>query len=56
MRRVRYDEPCIPSLNRADQRWADHCWAAYRAAHADLVPPQRRRGRGQSGRKRGKSP
>ncbi len=39
MRRVRYDEPCEPPLEAADQQWANECWAAYRTAHADLFPP-----------------
>ncbi len=37
--RVRYDEPCEPPLRSADQRWANECWAAYKAAHPDLFPP-----------------
>lgn len=38
MRRVRYDVPCEPPLDAADQQWADQCWAAYRAARPDLFP------------------
>ena len=36
--RVRYEEPCVPSLSASDQQWADGCWAAYKAAHKDLFP------------------
>jgi hypothetical protein len=36
IRRVRYEEPCEPSLGPADQQWANEHWAAYRAARADL--------------------
>jgi hypothetical protein len=32
MRRVRYDEPCVPSLPAEDQQWANERWAAFRAA------------------------
>lgn len=39
MLRVRYAEPCEPRLGAADQRWANECWAAYRAAHPELFPP-----------------
>ena len=39
MLRVRYEEPCEPSLKLTDQEWADQCWVAYRAAHPDLFPP-----------------
>jgi hypothetical protein len=39
MLRVRYDQPCDPPLDAADQQWANECWAAYRAAHPDLFPP-----------------
>jgi hypothetical protein len=38
MRRVRYDEPCEPPLEPAEQQWANERWAAYRAARADLFP------------------
>jgi hypothetical protein len=38
MLRVRYDDPCVPALQEADQRWANECWAAYRAARPDLFP------------------
>ncbi len=33
---VRYDDPCVPPLDAADQQWADERWAAYRAAHPEL--------------------
>jgi hypothetical protein len=36
---VRYEEPCEPPLEPADQQWANACWAAYRAAHPELFPP-----------------
>jgi Protein of unknown function (DUF4058) len=36
--RVRYDEPCVPSLSAADQEWANERWAEYKAAHKDLFP------------------
>ncbi len=36
--RVRYEEPCVPSLSASDQQWADGCWAAFKAAHKDLFP------------------
>jgi hypothetical protein len=36
--RMRYDEPCEPPLEAADQQWANECWAAYRAGHPDLFP------------------
>jgi hypothetical protein len=39
MRRVRYDEPCIPSLAAEDQAWATERWLAYKMAHAELFPP-----------------
>jgi hypothetical protein len=39
MRRVRYDDPCQPPLDAADQQWANECWAAYRAAHPEIFPP-----------------
>jgi len=39
MLRVRYDAPCEPSLDAADQQWADERWAAYRAAHPEWFPP-----------------
>lgn len=38
MWRVRYHEPCEPSLEPADQQWANERWAAYRAARSDLFP------------------
>ena len=36
---VRYDEPCNPPLEAADQQWADERWAAYRTAHPELFAP-----------------
>jgi Protein of unknown function (DUF4058) len=36
MRRIRYDEPCVPRLRARDQQWANERWAAYRAAHPEL--------------------
>lgn len=39
MRRVRYDAPCEPPLDAADQQWANERWVAYRAAHPEWVPP-----------------
>jgi hypothetical protein len=39
MRRVRYDEPCQPPLEPADQEWARQCWATYKATRPDLFPP-----------------
>ena len=36
MLRIRYDQPCVPSLSIDDQQWAWDSWTAYRAAHADL--------------------
>ena len=39
MLRLRYDDPCEPPLDPADQQWAAECWAAYRAAHPELFPP-----------------
>jgi hypothetical protein len=39
MRRIRYNAPCEPPLESADQQWADQCWAAYKAAHPELFPP-----------------
>lgn len=39
MRRVRYDQPCDPPLEPADQQWANERWAAYRQARPDLFPP-----------------
>jgi hypothetical protein len=38
MWRVRYEKPCVPRLRRADQKWANERWAAYKAAHLDLFP------------------
>jgi len=37
-RRVRYDQPCDPPLDAADQQWADERLAAYRTAHPELFP------------------
>jgi hypothetical protein len=39
MLRVKYEEPCIPPLEEADQQWAYECWKAYKAAHPELFPP-----------------
>jgi hypothetical protein len=39
MLRLRYEEPCDPPLDAADQQWADERGAAYRAAHPELFPP-----------------
>ena len=36
---LRYDQPCEPPLEAADQQWANERWAAYRAAHPELFPP-----------------
>ena len=36
---LRYDEPCEPPLEAADQQWANERWTAYRAAHPELFPP-----------------
>lgn len=36
MLRINYGQPCLPSLSSDDQQWVQNCWAAYRAAHADL--------------------
>jgi hypothetical protein len=41
MWRVRYEEPCDPSLSSADQQWANERWAAYRAAHPELFPEEK---------------
>lgn len=38
MRRIRYDRPCEPPLEDADQEWAYARWRAYRAARTDLFP------------------
>jgi hypothetical protein len=38
MLRVRYDEPCEPPLESADQAWANERWAAYRTTRPDLFP------------------
>jgi len=35
---LRYDQPCVPPLEAADQQWADERWAAYRAAHPEWFP------------------
>jgi hypothetical protein len=42
MRRVRYQDPCDPALEPADQEWANECWAAYRVARTDLFPQENR--------------
>jgi hypothetical protein len=36
---LRYDEPCKPPLDAADQQWANERLAAYRVAHPELFPP-----------------
>jgi Protein of unknown function (DUF4058) len=36
---LRYNEPCKPPLDVADQQWANERLAAYRAAHPELFPP-----------------
>jgi hypothetical protein len=36
MWRVRYNEPCEPPLEAADQVWATERWVAYRAGHPHL--------------------
>ena len=38
MLRVRYDQPCVPSLSPEDQQWAFEHWSTYRQAHLDLFP------------------
>lgn len=38
MRQVLYQKPCVPSLSREDQAWANECWAAYRQAHPEWFP------------------
>ena len=38
MLRVKYDEPCVPSLAPKDQEWAFEHWSAYRQAHLELFP------------------
>jgi hypothetical protein len=35
---VLYDQPCVPRLSAADQRWANERWVTYKAAHKDLFP------------------
>ena len=50
--RLRYEEPCEPPLESADQQWANDCWAVYRAAHPEwfpepAAPPKRKRGHGE---------
>jgi hypothetical protein len=35
---LRYDKPCKPPLEAADQQWADERLAAYRVAHPELFP------------------
>ncbi|MCY2989166.1 MAG: DUF4058 family protein [Planctomycetota bacterium] len=39
LRRIRYDQPCEPSLAELDQRWATDCWETHRASHPELFPP-----------------
>jgi hypothetical protein len=41
MWRVRYDEPCEPPLESAEQQWADERWAGFKAARPDLFPASR---------------
>lgn len=41
MLRIRYDEPCDPPLEPADQQWANECWQAYRSAHPEMFPANR---------------
>ncbi len=36
--RLRYEEPCEPPLEAADQQWAKERWAVYRAAHPEWFP------------------
>lgn len=38
--RVRYDEPCEPPLEPADQQWANERWTAYKGARKDLFPTE----------------
>jgi hypothetical protein len=57
MLRVRYQEPCIPPLEPADQKWADERWAAFLAKHPELAPAPRPRAKGKSTNgRRGKAP
>jgi hypothetical protein len=37
MLRVKYDQPCVPSLAPKDQEWAFERWSAYRRAHPELL-------------------
>ena len=39
MLRIKYEEPCVPPLEEADQQWAYECWKGYKAAHPELFPP-----------------
>ena len=39
MRRIRYEEPCVPPLATEDQAWANERWTAYQAAHPEWFPP-----------------
>ena len=40
MLRVRYDQPCVPSLSPEDQEWAFEHWSAYSRAHPELLPDE----------------
>jgi Protein of unknown function (DUF4058) len=42
MLRVLYDQPCVPHLPRADQKWASRRWLAYRRAHPELFAEEER--------------
>jgi Protein of unknown function (DUF4058) len=35
--RVRYNQPCVPSLPSKDQEWATENWSAYRRAYPELL-------------------
>jgi Protein of unknown function (DUF4058) len=37
MLRVKYDQPCVPSLAPKDQEWAFERWSAYRCGHPELL-------------------
>jgi len=34
-KRIRYGEPCVPTLDSEDQAWADKKWQEFKAAHAE---------------------
>ncbi len=38
VKRVRYEEPCMPPLAAKEQKWANKRWSAYKAAQPDLFP------------------